>query len=137
MVDAVSAMLAYVQLAKLSQARQQALACHRFLVLTGVSALRSHAVDVAERCRTLLSTRAPRHWYVVADDLRGILKDPEIQPLVAAVERYCSFERAEHLLAGLGLSVPSDLTRDEAARWSLQELDDACWYHPEGLGPDS
>src|SRR6516165_2833139 len=60
-MDHSSAMLAFVKLAGVSQARQQLGPRDKFLVLAGVAASRAGHAAVAQRCRELLLAHNPSH----------------------------------------------------------------------------
>lgn len=108
MPDHEIAMCGYVQLAVISDQKQQAQPRDRFLLLAGVEACRAGWLEVAERCRTLIVAANPRHqlhWHATMADA---LRDPDFQQLAARWEKYCPFEQAEHLLLQLGRSPEGD-----------------------------
>ncbi len=108
MPDHELAMCAYVQLGMLSDRRQQALARDRFLLLGGVEACRAGWPEVAEACRKLIVASNAAHQLNCHATLADALRDADFQQLVAAGERYCSYEQAEHLLRQLGLTPEGD-----------------------------
>ena len=108
MPDHELAMCAYVQLGVLSDHKQQALARDRFLLLGGVEACRAGWLDVAEACRKLILASNPAHQLNHHSTMADALRDAAFQHLVAAGERYCSYEQAEHLLRQLGLTPEGD-----------------------------
>lgn len=108
MPDHEIAMCAYVQLAVLSDEKQQTLVRDRFLLLAGVAACRAGWLDVAERCREKLVASNPAHQLNDHATLADALRDADFQQLAAKWERYCPFEQAEHLLRQLGLTPEGD-----------------------------
>jgi hypothetical protein len=108
MVDHEWRMCAYVQLAVLSDEKRQALARDRFLLLAGAEACGAGWLDVAGRCRALLLASNPHHQAAKFGSLPAALRDAEFQRLVAQQEHRCPAERAEHLLAELGLDPRGD-----------------------------
>lgn len=106
-------MLAYAKLAGLAQSRSQLPPRDRFLLLAGVSALKAGFPHVAERCRELVLTHNSHHLISRYPTLAAAAADADFQQFFSRLERGCPFERAEHLLAGLGLAPePPHLTRD-------------------------
>ncbi|MEK6258152.1 MAG: hypothetical protein AABP62_05985 [Planctomycetota bacterium] len=108
MLDHETAMCAYVQLAVLSDEKQQTLVRDRFLLLAGVEACRAGWLDVAERCREKLVVSNPAHQLNHHATMADALRDTDFHQLVAKWERYCPFEQAEHLLRQLGLTPEGD-----------------------------
>jgi len=108
MPDHETAMCAYVQLAVLSDEKQQTLVRDRFLLLAGAEACRAGWLEVAERCREKLVTSNPAHQLNNHTTMADALRDADFQRLIAKWERYCPFEQAEHLLRQLGLTPEGD-----------------------------
>ena len=108
MPDHEIAMCAYVQLAVLSDEKQQTLVRDRFLLLAGVEACRAGWLEVAERCREKLVESNPAHQLNHHATLADALRDADFQQLVAKWERYCPFEQAEHMLRQLGFTPEGD-----------------------------
>lgn len=101
MRDHEAAMSVYIQLAVLSEQKQQPLVRDRFLLLGGVEACRAGWPDVAARCLERLVQSNPAHQAGRHPTMADALRDPDFQQLVAHWERYCPFEKAELLLHGL------------------------------------
>ena len=123
MPDHETAMCAYVQLAMISDQKQQAQARDRFLLLAAVEACRAGWPDVAERCRAMIVAANPGHQLNRHSTMPDALRDAEFQKLAARWERYCPYEQAEHLLQQLGRSPEGDqpeLTRGERMMQLLQ-----------------
>lgn len=117
-------MLAFAQLALLSHQRQQATGTEKFIVLTGFAACRSGWLDVANQCWQLLSGMNPQHFVVRAGSFPDALRDSSLSSFVTMLERFCSFEQAEHLLDGQGQSLePQEgQTAGDAATQLLQKI---------------
>ena len=124
MPDHETAMCAYVQLAVISDQKQQALARDRFLLLAGVEACRAGWLDVAECCRAKLIAANPAHQLHRHATLPDALRDTDFQQLVAKWERYCPFEQAEHMLRQLGLTPEGDRPEVPRGERMLQLLED-------------
>jgi hypothetical protein len=99
-------MLLFARLAVLSHERRQLPGRDRFLVLTGIAATRAGWADVADRCRTLVIDRSRRHILSRYRTMAEALRDEEFVPFAQQMERFCPAERAEHLLAQAGLTLP-------------------------------
>jgi hypothetical protein len=127
MSNPVAAMTAYVQLARLSHQKRQALARDRFLLLAAVAACEAGWLDVAARCQSRLRSFAPAHRLHHYASVPVALRDVDFRTLVRATERHCPFERAEHLLVGLGLTAEGDQPDIPRGDWALQVLNDRCW----------
>lgn len=122
MRDAESAMCAYVQLARLSHGKRQALARDRFLVLAGAAACEAGWLDVAAECYRLVSQFAPQHQLAKFDSFPEALKSADFRKLVQATTRRCPYERAEHLLHELGLSPRGDDPDRPCGEWAKELL---------------
>ena len=108
MRDHEVAMCAYVQLAVLSDEKQQIPARDRFLLLAGVEACRAGWLDVAECCRAKLVSSNPAHQLTRHATVADALRDEDFQLLASRWERYCPYEQAEHLLLQLGRDPAGD-----------------------------
>lgn len=123
MADHEAAMCAYVQLAVISDQKQQALHRDRFYLLAGVAACRAGWLEVAEVCRVKLLATSPAHQLKKFASLPDALRDPDFQLLVSKWERHCPFEQAEHLLMQLGLTPFADQPELSRGERMLQLLD--------------
>jgi predicted metal-dependent HD superfamily phosphohydrolase len=103
-----TAMCTYVQLALVSDQKQQAPARDRFLLLAGVAACQAGWPEVGDRCRTMILATNPAHQLKQHPTMADALRDPDFQKLAAKWEKYCPFEHAEHLLLQLGLAPEGD-----------------------------
>lgn len=115
MRDYESAMQVYVQLAVISDQKQQRQVRDRFLLLAGVEACRAGWPEVAESCQQKLIASNPAHQLHLHRSLADALRDEDFQQLVAHWERYCPFEKAEAMLRQVQTEVPvtTDLTIGE------------------------
>jgi len=99
MQDHDAAMLAFVKLAGLSQDRQQLGPRDKFLVLAASAACRGGWTQVAERCRDLVLAHNAVHLLHKFPSFVESQEAEEFQTYLKQVERFCSYEKAEHLLA--------------------------------------
>jgi hypothetical protein len=104
MDDHDAAMLAFVKLAGVSQSRDQLAPRDKFLVLAGVAASRAGHPAVAQRCRELLLAHNPAHLLKRYEKIGEALGDAEFEAYLRQVSRFCSYEKAEHLLSQLDIS---------------------------------
>ena len=105
MADHERAMLAYATLASLAWRKKQLPGRDRFLVLTGASACRAGWPEVAERCRALILANNPRHRVAANPTFVEAMRDPDFAPFLRQQERFCGYERAEHLLRELAIDL--------------------------------
>ena len=116
MRDHEAAMSVYVQLAVISDQKQQRQVRDRFLLLAGVEACRAGWLEVAARCRQKLVESNHAHLANRHATLPDALRDQDFQKLVVHWERYCPFEKAEAMLRHLNLATlpPTDAPVGEA-----------------------
>jgi hypothetical protein len=98
------ATLRFAQLAAMSAQRGQSGGRDRFLVLAGIAATRAGWPAVAARCHHLVAAHAPRHLLNRYASMADALRDPDFEPFCRQLRRFCSSERAEHLLAEMGIA---------------------------------
>lgn len=103
-MDHASAMLAFLKLSGVSQTRQQFGPRDKFLVLGGAAALKAGWPDVAERCRELVLTHNPAHHLGRYSTFAEALTNAEFDEFFRHLGRFCSYERAEHLLTELRIA---------------------------------
>ena len=125
MHDHERAMLAYSELARIAEQKQQLDGRDKFLVLAGIAACRAGWLEVAARCRELVLTHNPRHLLSRQSSVPDALRSPEVEPFARQLERFCSYERAEHLLGQLGIEpvVPADAPEKSSGEHALSLLD--------------
>lgn len=120
------AMIQYLELAKLSQARRQFAGRDRFLILAGIAACRAGILDVAEACRARVLEHNPHHllsqWATFPDALRS----EDFAAFQHQLERFCSVEKAEQILSGLDVSLGWD-ERESVKDFAWKQLADECW----------
>lgn len=102
MADPDLALSAYLQLAAISHTRGQWLPRNKFLILAGAAACEAGLLPVAERCRELVSVHSPNHLLCKYETFPIALKSAEFQTYHKQLKKFCSIERAEHLLQGQG-----------------------------------
>lgn len=102
MADHDAAATAYLRLAVISHERSQSLQRNKFLVLGGMAALQAGRTPVAERCRQVVLSFSPAYILKRWPDLKTAFAAEEFQTYYKQLQRFCSYERAEHLLTGLG-----------------------------------
>lgn len=104
MEDQGQAMLAFVKLAGLSQSKGQLGPRDKFLVLAAAAAHAGGWPAVAERCRELVLANNPAHLLRRWPTYGHAAADREFQGFLRRLSRFCSLERAEHLLAQLEMT---------------------------------
>lgn len=128
MPDHELAMLAYAMLARVSQEKRQFVPRDKFLVLAGAAACHAGWPEVAERCRHLVLEHNPLHQLDRFPSFVEAMRGEEVPLLLKPLQRFCSYERAEHLLHELGLD-PMAWERDvqTAGERALRELNGPAW----------
>lgn len=117
------AMLLFARLAAVSTRRRQLSGRDRFLVLAGTAATRAGWPAVARRCHDLVTVRSPRHLLARYESFADALRDDDCLPFIRRTERFCSLERAEHLLSELGLLADAEGDTQTAGEAALAVLD--------------
>ena len=102
------ATLLFARLAAVSAERGQTAGRNRFLILAGIAATRAGWPAVAARCHQLVTASAPRHLLGRYASFSEALRDPDFEQFCRQIRRFCSPERAEHLLSELGLEPDPD-----------------------------
>ena len=105
MPDHERAMLAYAKLAEISHQRRQDQGRDKLLVLAGAAACRAGWPDVAARCRDIIVADNPSHMLARFATFADALRDDGFQTFLKARRRFCSYERAEHLLNELDVDL--------------------------------
>lgn len=117
------ATLLFARLAAVSAQRGQTAGRNRFLILAGIAATRAGWAAVAARCHHLVITSAPRHLLSRSVTFAEALRDPDFAQFCRQLCRFCSPERAEHLLSELGLDADPDTDGEDSAARVLQILE--------------
>lgn len=127
MPDYERAMLMYARLAALSQERQQLGGRDKFLILTGAEACRAGWPEVAERCRETVLANNPAHLIHRYPSFPAALRDEEFNTFLKQLERFCTHEKAEHLLSELNVDfeVPPKFEDAGAGAFALDVLSGA------------
>ena len=110
MRDHERAMLAYALLSGLSWQKGQYLSRNKFLILTASAACRAGWPDVANRCHVLVLANNPLHLLGNYDLFTDALCSHDFEPFLKQLERFCGYEKAEHLLSELEIEpiVPNE-----------------------------
>jgi hypothetical protein len=95
------AMLAFARLARISHDKHQAAGRDRFLLLTGERACMAGWPEIAKRCRELVLLSNPRHLLSKSATFADCLRSEEGTEFFPTLQKFCTFERAEHLLRDL------------------------------------
>ena len=103
MRDHKRAMLAYAMLSDLSRQKGQYLSRDKFLILTAAAACRAGWPDVANRCHVLVLANNPLHLLGNYDLFTDAMRSPDFESFLKQLERFCGYEKAEHLLSELEL----------------------------------
>jgi len=114
MADHELAMLSFTRLARLSQEKQQAAGRDRFLVLAGRAACMAAFLDVAAACREVVLAANARHFLSGSASFPEALRQADQAGFFAALDRFCSFEQAEHLLRRQGMWFSDEERQDPA-----------------------
>ena len=104
-------MLAFARLASESGQRQQPTGQVRFLILTGIAACRAGWSSISKRSRERVLALNPNHLLGNYESMEVALRDAEFASFLTHLDRFCTFEKAEHLLEELDSSwKPTDDT---------------------------
>jgi hypothetical protein len=104
MLDHSAAMLSFIKLAGVAQSKRQLSQRDKFLLLAAAAAVDSGADPVADRCRQLLLKHNPAHMIRRFESVAHALADPDYQTFQRQLNKFCSYERAEHFLTQLGIA---------------------------------
>lgn len=129
MRDHERAMLAYVKLAETSQAKRQLQGCDKFLILAGAAACRAGWPEIADRCRMLVLANNPAHLVGRFELFTDAMRSCDFAPFLKQLERFCGYERAEHLLNQLEIDVelPSTKSVKSIGEFALELLSGDEW----------
>ena len=126
MRDHERAMLAYAMLSDLSRQKGQYLSRDKFLILTAAAACRAGWPYVANRCYVLVLANNPLHLLGNYDLFTDAMRSPDFELFLKQLERFCGYEKAEHLLSELELEpkVPEAETEITPEDFVLKMLED-------------
>ena len=114
------AMLVFAKLARISHEKRQSAGRDRFLLLTAERACLGGWPAVADKCRELVLLSNPRHLLSRTPSVADCLRSEEGILYFPTLHRFCTFERAEYLLAGQ--ESPPDGNSGDFEAASLQQL---------------
>ena len=98
MSDHEAAMLNYLTLADWSQRKGQSLPRDKFLLLAGAAACRSGLPDIADYCRRQVLANNTAHLIGRYASFSEALKSDDYRTFEKQLQKFCSAERAEHLV---------------------------------------
>lgn len=104
MFDHAAALVAFVKLAGVAQSKSQWAQRDKFLLLAGIAAARAGFTGVSARCRELVLTHNPHHLIKGYATIEESLVDTDFQPFLVQLQRFCSYELAEHYLTQLQIA---------------------------------
>lgn len=99
-------MSTFLHLAKISDERGQILPRNKFLILSGAAACSAGWLSIAKLCRDVVLADNGSHLLNRYQTFPDALRSAEFQVYLKQLARFCSMERAEHLLEGQGISTP-------------------------------
>jgi hypothetical protein len=94
---------AFVRLAQISNDRRQLLPRNKFLILAGAAACAAGWLPAAERCRAVVLADNPSHMLNRFPSFPEALRSTEFQVFLKQLTKFCSTEKAEHLLTAQGI----------------------------------
>ncbi len=100
--------LGYAELAALAARRGQRDGRVGFLALAGINACRAGLPEIAASCLAEILEANERHLLTNYATFGDALRDPDFEPFVRSLERKYGWERSEHVLAELGVSLEID-----------------------------
>lgn len=104
MFDHAAALVSFVKLAGVAQSKSQWAQRDKFLLLAGIAAARAGFPPVAARCRELVLAHNPHHLIKGYATIEESIADADFQPFLLQLQRFCSYERAEHFLTQLQIA---------------------------------
>lgn len=107
----------YLHLARASRQRQRPLVTDRLLVLAAARAHQLELPRVADLCRARILAHNPKHMVGRFDTVADALDDVDFLSLVVSLDRKYPREKAERMLASLGI----DLANERQAYFTDQE----------------
>lgn len=93
----------YLHLARASESRHRPHVCDRLLVIAAANAARLGLDRIAAYCRDRILQHNPHHVIGKWDTLQVALEEPDFLHVLRAVQRRYPQEKAERLLASLGI----------------------------------
>ncbi len=105
-------MTSFLQLAWISQQKQQMPPRDKFLILAGEAACNAGWPQVAHECRELVLKHNPAHLIGNHESFVEAMKSDNFATFLKPLHRFCSYEQAEHLLTELK-ALPTDDADDD------------------------
>jgi hypothetical protein len=103
MTVAIDILALYLHLARASELRRRPHVRDRLLVLAGAIAARMSLLRIAAYCRHKILEHNPRHTVGRWSQFAEALEAPDFQSLLRILQRRYPLEKAESLLADLGI----------------------------------
>lgn len=114
------AIATFARLARISADKSQPAGCDRFLALAAKEACYAGVLDIAERCRELVGLHNAHHVLMKSSSCTDAVRHADNVAFFQSLDRFCSFERAEHLLSTHNESITGDgyttIAKEELAR---------------------
>ena len=99
-----AALWAYLQLAYVSHQKGQFIGRDKFLIMAGIAACNAGWSDLAEECRLRVMENNASHLIGKYESFVAAMRDDDFHKFAKQFDRFCSFEKAEHLLNELGIA---------------------------------
>lgn len=113
----------HLRLARLSHERGQLLPRNKFLILAGSAACHAGLLRVADKCRDAVIENNSKHMLSHFPTFADALRDSEFQFYLKQLIKFCSPERAELLLSGMGET--TELCSEAKALEILAQMQDS------------
>lgn len=122
-----AAMTAFARLAEVSQQKQQFNQRDKFLLLTGIAACRAGFIDIAARCREIVLAHNRQHLIRRYASLPDALRSEDFASFHIQLDRFCTFEKAEHLLSEFDSGSMPGADAHHSAEQLRQSLNSSNW----------
>lgn len=110
MKNTEAALWAFLQLAYVSHQKQQFIGRDKFLIMAGVAACNAGWPDLAEECRIRVLENNASHMIGKFESFVTAMRDDDFLKFAQQLDRFCTFEKAEHLLNELGIAAYNEQT---------------------------
>lgn len=108
MAEGIETLATYLHLARASGQRKQPLTKDKLLILAGVAAAENGLEEVGAYCRRVVLEHNPQHLVRAWPTLEDALADEDFQAYLKQLRRQYALEKAEHMLAALGIQVSGE-----------------------------
>ncbi len=129
-------LLTYLQLAQASERRRQPLIRDKLLLLVGVAALELDWDEISASCRERILQHNPRHMIRRWPDLATAVRAERFRAHLKQLKRKYSPEKAEHMLAALGLTLDDEPIAGPRLRERAAELVESLTPELDGATAD-